>query len=70
MLRRALGRVAAADVDCVLFDLRPRRVVQVAIMYVVDVAIVLDRGVAAALTVLVRMVCMMLVAHPLLLVFG
>src|SRR5260370_23198156 len=48
VLRRAAGRVAPADGQLVLLDLAPRGVMQMAVVDVIDMAIVLDGSVAAA----------------------
>ena len=53
---RAGVRVGGADGDAVFIDVVAMRVVQVAVVQVIDVAVVLDGGVAAARAVLVRVV--------------
>jgi len=54
--RGALGRVGRADGEGVLLDLLAFDVMQMAVVQVIDVAIVNDRRVAASGAVLVRMV--------------
>ena len=53
---RAGVRVGGADGDAVFIDVVAVRVVQVAVVQVIDVAVVLDGGVAAARAVLVCVV--------------
>ena len=53
---RAGVRVGGADGDAVFIDVVAMRVVQVAVVQVIDVAVVFDGGVAAASAVLVRVV--------------
>src|SRR5690606_20443081 len=54
VLRRAAFGVALAHLDAVLLDALAGRVVQVAVVRVVDVPLVPDRGVAAARAMTVR----------------
>ena len=56
VVRRAGIRVGGADGDAVFMNVVAMRVVQVAVVQVIDVAVVLDGGVAAARAVLVRVV--------------
>ena len=56
MIWRAGVRVGGADGDAVFINVVAMRVVQVAVVQVIDVAVVLDGGVAAARAVLVRVV--------------
>ena len=61
--RRAAIRIRGTDLDRMLFDDVALLMVQVAVMKVVDVIAVLDRGVAAARSVPMRMVGMDVVCH-------
>ena len=70
VLRRAAGRVAPADGQRMLLDLAALGMVQVAVVDVIDMAFVLDGGVAAAGPVLMAVAGVMIVAHGFLLVLG
>jgi hypothetical protein len=65
VLRRARGRVGAVDADCMLVGVSCMNVVQVSVVQIVGVAIMLDRNVAAAGAVRVRMTGMLLAGHGL-----
>ena len=56
VVRRAGIRVGGADGDAVFIDVVAVRMVQVAVVQIVNVAVVLDGGVAAVRAVLVRVV--------------
>jgi hypothetical protein len=58
--RGALRRVRAIDREDMLVNMIPMRVVEMAVMNIVNVTIVADRSVAAARSVLMRMVGMVL----------
>ena len=65
VVRGSAGRrVGGADVDLVFLDPRWRRVVQAAVVQIIDMTVVLDRGVAAVGPVRVR-VSSMVGAHRL-----
>lgn len=54
--RRARGRIGAADFELVLLDVLAVLMVQMAVVEIIDVAVVFHRGVAAVRTVLVVVV--------------
>jgi hypothetical protein len=60
VLGRTVGRVLLGHIDGVLLHLASFRVVQVAVVQIIDVVAVLDRGVAAAFAVVVIVIVMML----------
>ena len=64
VLRRAVARILDRYVQSVFLDLAPLGVVQVAVVQVIDVIAVLDRGVAAILAVIVIVIVLvMMLAH-------
>lgn len=63
VLRRAAGQIGCGYIERVFFDLAAGRVVQVAVVQVIDVVAVLDRGVAAVLAVLMIVVVMVMRTH-------
>ena len=53
---RAFGRIDAADAQAMFLDLIARRMVKMAVVEIIDVAVMLDGLVAAAVAVAVRVV--------------
>jgi hypothetical protein len=69
VLRRAGVGVLAADIEMMFFDLASLRVMQVAIVQIVDVFVVLDRGVAAVRAVSMAVVAVCRLRHRIILRF-
>jgi hypothetical protein len=63
--RRASGGIGGVHLQAVLLNTLGRRVVQVAVVKVIDVPVMLDALVAAVGPVLVSVACVVLMAHDL-----
>jgi hypothetical protein len=63
MVRRAGIGIAPGYFEHVLIDMIFVRMMQVTVMQIVDVVVMLDGGVAAARSMLMRMVCVFFTGH-------